>query len=229
VTPREKSSKESARRGGQAAGVCGQQREEWECRTEKDGEGGGGATRSGRLLGGMLCDGEGACQSGTAKLADRNGATPGGRGAVATGGEEGGIEAADAGEKAGRYPVRSARRPPTGYGRPRKAHVPKSRGCVHPGCKHCTRANQKIKRRSLERLERTPLHAVRFGYGDGTRPHPPLERRLEVKRQIIFRNGAVEEPLSAPSGLGVGRHMATKRTSTAARSEASGQISEWRI
>jgi len=174
----------------------------------------------------MLCDGEGAWQSGPPKWAEKNGASPGGRGAVGTGGEEGGIETADAGEEAGRYPVRLARRPPRGYGRPRKAHVPEPRGCVHSGCKHCTRANQKIKRRSLERLGRTPLHAVRFWCGDDTRPPCPLARWLEVKRQFIFRNGAFPEPFSAPSGLGVGRRTATTPTSTAARDEASGQILE---
>jgi len=147
------------------------------------------ATRSRQLLGGMLCDGEGAWQSGMAKLADRKGATPAGRGAVGTGGEEGGIETADAGEEAGRYPVRSARRPPAGYGRPRKAHVSESRGCVHPGCKHCTRANQKIKRRNLERLERAPLHAVRFGCGVQSGSGNPLYRKLNWRFTSYHRAG----------------------------------------
>jgi len=183
------------------------------------GGGGGGATRSRRLLGGMLCDGEGAWQSGPAKSVDRNGATPGGRGAVGAGGEEGGICKADASEEAGRYPKPSERCPPAGYGRPIKAHVPTSRGCVHPGCKHCTRANQKLKRRNLELLGKTPLDAVCFGCGYGTWPHRPLASRHEMKRQFFFRNGAFQEPLSAPSGFGVRRQTATAPTSTADRDE----------
>jgi len=95
VAPREKSCKESARRGRQAAGVCGQQREEWECRTEKDSEGEKGAPRGRRLLSGMLRDEEGAWLSGLSKSADRNGVTPGGSSAVESGLEEGGQKERD--------------------------------------------------------------------------------------------------------------------------------------
>jgi len=76
--------------GGQAAGVCRKQREEWECWTEKDGEGWGGATRSRLVLGRVLRHKQEAWQLCPAKSAGRSGATPCGRGAVGAEGEEGG-------------------------------------------------------------------------------------------------------------------------------------------
>jgi len=76
--------------GGQAAGVCRQQREEWLCRTEKDGEGCGGASRSRWVLRGMLRHKYEVWQSCSAKSAGRSGSMSGGRRAVGAGGEEGG-------------------------------------------------------------------------------------------------------------------------------------------